>query len=154
MSGFTHRRESEDAERIIAGDQRDGSNTKLTDDGVTGRDTQLHGVLAVRQRQSRVPHRERRRLSLISGAGAEPHRPRRPDKVDLRITGWRTNQLPANQYHHYGWRRLVNAYGWKQVWCVCSVKAVWSTLERFRSDAFQLRCYTNVLPLHLSINCC
>jgi len=40
---------------------------------------------------------------------------------------------------------------WRQVWCVCSVKAVWSTLERFRSDAFHVRRYTNVMPLILPL---
>jgi len=38
---------------------------------------------------------------------------------------------------------------WRQVWCVCSVKAVWSTPGRFRSDAFHWRRYTNVIPFYL-----
>jgi len=43
----------------------------------------------------------------------------------------------------------VNAYEVKAVWCVCSVKAVWSIPERFRSDAFHLRRYTNGISLPL-----
>ena len=41
---------------------------------------------------------------------------------------------------------------WGQSWCVCSVKAVWSTPERFRSDAFHLKRYTNVIPLPFYCN--
>jgi len=37
---------------------------------------------------------------------------------------------------------------WRHLRCVCSVKAVWSTPERYRSDAFHLRRYTNVIPLY------
>ena len=36
---------------------------------------------------------------------------------------------------------------WRQLWCVCSVKTVWS--ERFRGEFLTMGHYTNLLPLPL-----
>ena len=46
------------------------------------------------------------------------------------------------------WRPLAN-YAVKVAWCICSVKSCVIHAERFRSRAFQLRRYTNGIPLHL-----
>ena len=70
-----YRRESEDAERVVAGYERDLSNAKLADDGVPGGHPQLDRVAAVGQRQSAVTDRERGRLGLIAEPGAELNRP-------------------------------------------------------------------------------
>jgi len=45
----------------------------------------------------------------------------------------------------YGERGIVMVYGvvW-QVWCVCSVKTVWSIPERFRGELLTMRRYTNL----------
>ena len=42
------------------------------------------------------------------------------------------------------WRRLMKAYEWRQVWCVCSVTTVWSIPERFRGELVTMGRYTNL----------
>ena len=81
----TYRREGEDAEGVVAGYESDGGDTQLTDDGVAGRHAQSDGVTAVGPRQSVIPHGERRAPRLLGEPGAEPHRPRRTDKVRLDV---------------------------------------------------------------------
>ena len=42
---------------------------------------------------------------------------------------------------------------WRQVWCVCSVKTVWSIPERFRSELLTTGRYTNLCTFTFTFTC-
>jgi len=41
---------------------------------------------------------------------------------------------------------------WRQIWCVCSVKTVWSIPERFRGELLTMGRYTNLCTFTFTFN--